>query len=162
MRCTLSPGGRGCRAAEGREAGEGFFVRSITPHPARNSLRSFLATLSRKGGGYESAAPAFAVAQVLPIQHDGQTKTRRLFCPTSPVLPAKIFLFPKIRNCGLTSASRAHQEGRLAIVTNRWCGMRWTRSRRKTCGAARTVKPCGPVPSTLGSTPGSRAQGDGG
>src|SRR5215472_3679100 len=112
MRCTLSPGGRGCRAAEGREAGEGFFVRSITPHPARNSLRSFLATLSRKGRGYESAAPAFAVAQVLPIQHDGQTKTRRLFCPTSPVLPAKIFRFPKIRNYGLTSASRAHRRAR--------------------------------------------------
>jgi hypothetical protein len=26
----------------------------------------------------------------------------------------------------------------------------------------RTVKPCGPVPPTLGTTPGSRARGDGG
>jgi hypothetical protein len=34
--------------------------------------------------------------------------------------------------------------------------------RRKTCGAPRTVKPCGPVPPMQGTTPGSRARGDGG
>jgi len=39
--------------------------------------------------------------------------------------------------------------------------MRWTRE-RKTNALTRTVKPCGPVPATLGSTPGSRARGDGG
>jgi len=33
---------------------------------------------------------------------------------------------------------------------------------RRRCAPACTVKPCGPVPPTLGSIPGSRARGDGG
>src|SRR5690349_25171087 len=44
------------------------------------------------------------------------------------------------------------------IVTLTWGGMRWTRE-RKTIAPARTVKPCGPVPPTLGSILGSRAPG---
>ena len=91
--------------------------------------------------------------RLLSPRHDGHpAKNRRVFCPTSRALFAKIFLFPKIRNCGLTSASRAHQEGRFAIVTIRWRGMRWTRSCARRLHRTRTVKPCGPVPSTLGSS----------
>src|SRR5581483_8052151 len=80
-----APCGRGCRAAEGCEAGEGSFVRRHTPHPAQNSLRSFLATLSRKGRGYsEPAAP------LLPIQHDRQnTKTPPPVLPDESSAPRK-------------------------------------------------------------------------
>src|SRR5947209_4735351 len=35
-----------------------------------------------------------------------------------PVLPAKIFLFLKIRNRGCLAVSRLDQEGRFAVVTN--------------------------------------------
>ena len=47
---------------------------------------------------------------------------------------AKIFLFPKFVTYDLTKPSRP-QEGRLAIVTIRWCGLRWTRrvARRAAC-----------------------------
>src|ERR1700759_1445977 len=42
-------------------------------------------------------------------------------------------------------------EGRFGrVVTKTWGGMRWTRERRRL--RKRTVKPCGPVPPTLGSS----------
>ncbi len=88
---------------------------------------------------------------VLPPRHDGQTtKTRRLFCPTSQARGAKIFVFPKDGIYDLTKPSRPH-EGRNASsrFVVRAAMDAW---RRKTCGASRTVKPCGPVPSTLGSS----------
>jgi hypothetical protein len=64
---------------------------------------------------------------------------------------AKIFLFPKFGKRDLTAPSRS-QEGRFAIVTIRWRGMRWTRWVARRAARARTVKPCGPVSATLGSS----------
>ena len=85
-------------------------------------------------------------------RHDTTGKTPgRLSQTPCPAPPAKIFLFPKIRNYDLRRTSRAHG-GRVAIVTNVGCGMRWTRCYRRRAMSMRTVKPCGPVPSTLGSS----------
>jgi hypothetical protein len=79
-----------------------------------------------------------------------------------PVITRKIFLFTKIGNRVLALPSRA-AEGRIAIVTKRGAGLRWTRGAlgRSACQCG-TAKSCGPDPPTLGSTPGSRARGDGG
>jgi hypothetical protein len=64
---------------------------------------------------------------------------------------AKIFLFPKYGNRLIYVPSRAHR-GRVAIVTNVGCGMRWTLLVRRRCTLKRTVKPCGPGTSTLVSS----------
>src|SRR6185437_15748315 len=57
----------------------------------------------------------------------------------------------------------ATKEGRIAIVTDVGGGERWTRRCRQTSGIeADVAKSCGPDLPTLGSTPGSRARGDGG
>ena len=106
---------------------------------------------SRWRVSWSGCAGRVGESRVLPLRHDGQN-TWAVSKTACPALFAKIFLFPKIRNCDLTSASRAHQEGRFAIVTIRWRGMRWTRSCARRLHRTRTVKPCGPVPSTLGSS----------
>src|SRR5262249_46513472 len=67
----------------------------------------------------EAVTPAFGAAMQV-AEHkccrDDTTgkapKTRLLFCPTSPVLPAKIFAFPKDGNYDLTKPSRAHRRAR--------------------------------------------------
>ena len=59
-------------------------------------------------------------------------------------------LFPKFGMCVLMRASRPH-EGR-SRSSRTWCGLRWTRRASRRSMRARTVKPCGPVPSTLGSS----------
>jgi hypothetical protein len=79
-------------------------------------------------------------------------KTRLLFCPTSQAPGAKIFFFPKGRSYDLTKPSRAHHRGRIAIVTTRGAGCDGRERAARRAARARTVKPCGPVPSTLGSS----------
>jgi hypothetical protein len=50
----------------------------------------------------------------------------------------------------LIPAIPPHQEGRIAIVTNVECGMRWTRMAHRTKAlTSRTVKSCGPDAPTL-------------
>src|SRR5215831_21373041 len=51
-----------------------------------------------------------------------------------PALPAKIFLFPKIRNHDLRCASRVTRRA-YRDRHDTWRGMRWTRWCRQTCGA---------------------------
>ena len=98
----------------------------------------------------------------MPLRHDGQhTSVFQKSGAMSSASHKNILVSDNRKLCFMSRVPRS-QEGRLAIVTNVERGMRWTRSCRKTCGASRTVKPCGPVPATLGSTPGSRARGDGG
>jgi len=63
--------------------------------------------------------------RVLPPRHDGQN-TLRIYRNACQSLSAKIYFFPKCRTYDLTKPSRP-QEGRLAIATIRWCGLRWTR-----------------------------------
>jgi hypothetical protein len=88
-----------------------------------------------------------------------QTKTRRLFCPTSPAPFAKIYLFPEFGTQAYNrdiprSLRRAYRDRH-----DTWCGMRWTRSCRKTCGTVaygQAVWSCFP---DAGINPGSRARG---
>ena len=47
--------------------------------------------------------------------------------------------------------TRAHPEGRIAIVTDVGCGVRWTRSVARRATPSRTAKSCGPDASTLAS-----------
>jgi len=47
---------------------------------------------------------------------------------------------------------RAHQRGRIAIVTKRWAWMRWTRLAQSTKRNPRTAKSCGPDAPTLASS----------
>jgi hypothetical protein len=81
---------------------------------------------------------------------------------SSPVLKnISVFIRPKSSLC--LRSSRALQEGRIAIVTDVGCGMRWTRQRRRArlragrvfgsvsvrrargrTALLRTAKPCGP------------------
>jgi hypothetical protein len=48
-------------------------------------------------------------------------------------------------------ASRARREGRFAIVTKRWRGMRWTRQCKRRMHVSWTAKSCGPDASTPAS-----------
>jgi hypothetical protein len=90
-----------------------------------------------------------AGAAILPV---GQpAKTIEVFRPTSQACPAKISLFPNGRNYDLTKPSRPH-EGRFAIVTIRGAGCDGRGRDARRAAQSRTVKPCGPVPSTLGSS----------
>jgi hypothetical protein len=51
-----------------------------------------------------------------------------------------------------TPAIPSHTEGRIAIVTDVGCGMRWTRMRRRRTARTRTTKSCGPDAPTLASS----------
>src|SRR6202012_2535836 len=76
--------------------------------------------------------------------------------------PAKINLLPKNRNYDLTKSARLDMRDGWPFVTRReaGCGGRGRVARR--AARARTVKPCGPVPPMQGTSPGSKARGDGG
>jgi hypothetical protein len=66
--------------------------------------------------GCTRASPRDRQTGLLQIQDDGQnTKTRRLFCPTSPVLRSKIFIFPKDRIYDLKKPARLDTGDVLAI-----------------------------------------------
>ena len=68
----------------------------------------------------------------------------------------KIFLVPSGKSLALVRSSRA-TEGRFAIVTIRWRGMRWTLRRQAgfcpTRSPQRTAKSCGPGAATVASIP---------
>ena len=66
-----------------------------------------------------------SAVEVSPPRHDGQNTLRvSRNDMSSPWL--KNILLPKAENYGLPNQSRTSQEGRFAIVTTRWRGMRWT------------------------------------
>jgi hypothetical protein len=67
---------------------------------------------------------------------------------TCPVVAAKIFRFASCPNQTYNSRHPAPPEGRIAIVTDVGCGMRWTRGRTRRMCPSRTVKSCGPDTST--------------
>jgi len=75
----------------------------------------------------------------------------RILCPSCQSVAGRGSL--RKSEYGLHLApSRLDTRGVSADRHQTWGGMRWTQCARKTCGAMRTVKPCGPVPSTLGSS----------
>ena len=80
-------------------------------------------------------------------------KTLRLLINNArrPAPRAKIFIFPDYRIYDLTKSSRPH-EGRFAIVTIRGAGCDGRGCVARRAAQSRTVKPCGPVPSMLGSS----------
>jgi len=69
---------------------------------------------------------------------------------SSPI--SKIFCFSFEANQLPLAHVLFRKEGRIAIVTERWSGMRWTRAHGQTSRAARTAKSCGPDASTLASS----------
>jgi hypothetical protein len=69
-----------------------------------------------------------------------------------PVLSAKVFLFSPNRNHRLILSRPASLEGRIAIVTDVECGMRWTQGALRRERGRRTAKSCGPGASTLASS----------
>jgi len=63
----------------------------------------------------------------LPIQHDGQfAHIGHAQIARRVILSQASALVSSGKSVALIRASRAHQEGRIAIVTNVGCGMRWT------------------------------------
>jgi hypothetical protein len=62
-----------------------------------------------------SPQPGRGENPLLPPRHDGQAKTRRLFCPTSQGHHAKILFFPKYRIYDLTNPSRLDTRDVMAI-----------------------------------------------
>src|SRR5579863_4879791 len=71
---------------------------------------------------------------------------------TCPVLLKKIFRFRRRANHLYKLAPSCPERGALRNVINVGCGMRWTLWRRKTGGAKRTAKSCGPDAPTLASS----------
>ena len=83
-----------------------------------------------------------------------------LVCPVSSL---KIIVFTKNGNRGLTPRIPCLMRGRIAIVTTRGAGLRWTHWRARTKRRQlRTVKSCGPDLPMLGSSLACDTQGDGG
>jgi hypothetical protein len=76
--------------------------------------------------------------------------------PQMRALRPEKFLFMKNRINAYIAAVPHPQEGRIAIVTDVGCRMRWTfrlgRKKRRRTGSKRTAKSCGPDPPTLGSS----------
>ena len=77
------------------------------------------AGLSPNPGGAGARAPLPVALPVGQITHG-----------VGPVLPAKIFRFAITPNHSYNSRHPVPLEGRIAIVTDVGCGMRWTRQRR--------------------------------
>ena len=86
----------------------------------------------------------------VPFDTTGNTPggVRKAPCP-APC--AKIFLFLKNGICASLGRPALTKEA-LRGRHETWCGMRWTRWCRRRAISARTVKPCGPDPPTLGSS----------
>jgi hypothetical protein len=71
-------------------------------------------------------------------------------CFDRPALLRKYFASGFRKYVLLSLPSRLDEEGRIAIVTTREAGLRWTRELRKTSASvARTAKSCGPGIPTL-------------
>jgi hypothetical protein len=96
----------------------------------------------QQGGSSASwHAAAIAPSSDLP---DGQ------FCDFAvQPLPQKYFAFSEAKISCSFPAVPPPQEGRIAIVTDVGCGMRWTLWCRETSALMRTAKSCGPDAPTL-------------
>jgi hypothetical protein len=87
-------------------------------------------------------------------RYDTTGKSLRLFrnCARCRALRAKIFLFTIIGKCALSGAVPRRLKRAYRDRHDTWRGVRWTHRHRRRAMSVRTVKPCGPVPSTLGSS----------
>jgi hypothetical protein len=109
----------------------------------------------------------------ISVAHRGRTCKMRS-CPSGsrknppPVLPdessscCKNISISEYRKMWFTPPTSPQHEGRSANRHDTWGGMRWTQRCAGDAYPVRTAKSCGRGPPTLGSTPGSRARGDGG
>ena len=129
---------------------------SVGPEPQRRGEPGVPADACPKGAVPGLSAPrALRGAHVPQCCRNGTTgKTLRPFrnYQGCPALRAKINIFPKSGREVIYPAIPPRHEGRdghsspdvRRVAMDAW--------RRKTCGATRTVKPCGPDPPTLGSS----------
>ena len=85
-------------------------------------------------------------------RHDTTGKTPADSRNACQALSAKIFLFPKFVNHDITPPVPRLPKRRFAVVTKRGAGCDGRGRVARRAAGARTVKPCGPVPSTLGSS----------
>ncbi len=70
-------------------------------------------------------APDFAALTSGCVCPDGQNTS-----PPRQSLPAKIFHFTEIRNCGIHRNSPVRGRGAVRLSFETWAGLRWTRQRR--------------------------------
>ena len=96
-------------------------------------------------------APHFRASRSRYVCPDGQITTRPSK-PLSSPLTKNISLLQKCKS-GVGKAISCPQEGRIAVVTDVGCGMRWTLwAAADERGPRRTAKPCGPDTPTLVSS----------